>query len=113
MSPKEITLIPIKLGNKIIFINTKDVKYILASGNYAEIHVNNKKHIIRMSLTKLMSKFSNNNFTRIHRSSIINIVFLKEIISSNYGEVDVKMNDNKILAISQSYKKELFQKLNI
>jgi len=105
--------IPIKLGNKISFIKSQNIKYIIASGYYSEIHTLEKKHVLRESLSNLILELGDVNFIRIHRSSIINVTFVQELISSNYGELDVKMNDNKTLRVSKSYKKQFLQKMGV
>ncbi|GGI57599.1 DNA-binding response regulator [Winogradskyella haliclonae] len=105
--------IPIKLGNKISFLKIKDIKYITASGYYAEIYSEEKKHLIRRSLANLILEINNDNFIRIHRSTIINLEYMYEIINSSFGEMDVKMKDGKLFRISKSYKKDFSKKLNI
>lgn len=105
--------IPIKLGNKTTFIKPQNIQYITASGYYSEIYTLEKKHVLRESLSKLISDLEDFNFIRIHRSTIINTSFVQELISSNYGELDVKMIDSKILRVSKSYKKQFLQKMGI
>jgi len=105
--------LPIKTGNKIYFIVTDEIKYVTASGYYAEIHTNEKKHLLRESLTNLMNGLNHSDFIRIHRSTIINLKYIAELISSNYGEVDVKMVDGELFRISKGYKKEFIQKIGI
>ena len=100
----------IKLGNKVSFLKMKEIKYIIASGYYAEIYTNDKKHLLRESLTNLTKRLDPNQFIRIHRSTIINIDFISELIHTNFGEVDLKTTDNRLFRISRSYKKE-FQEL--
>jgi two-component system LytT family response regulator len=60
-----------------------------------------------------MNQLKSSNFIRIHRSTIVNISFIKEVISSNYGELDVKMLDEKLFRISKTYKKEFQNKMGI
>lgn len=103
----------IKLGNKVSFINTEDIKYITASGYYAEIHTQNKTHILRESLTNLTLRLNPELFIRIHRSTIINVNSILELIHSSYGEIDVKTIDNKIFRISKSYKKGFQNLMNL
>jgi len=108
-----IQKLPIKLGNKILFININLIKYIEASGYYAEIHTNKKEYLLRESLSNLIVKLSNTGFIRIHRSTLINLEYMQELVHSNYNEIDVKMIDGKLFRISKSYKKELFVKLGL
>ncbi|WP_223115305.1 LytR/AlgR family response regulator transcription factor [Hanstruepera ponticola] len=107
------TKFPIKLGNKVVFIDSSEIKYIIASGYYAEIHTENKKHLLRESLNNLTEELNASKFVRIHRSTIINLDFIKELIHSNYGEIDVKMNDNNLFRISRSFKKEFLNKMGL
>ncbi len=103
--------INIKTGNKIIFLDTNSIKYISASGYYLEIFtIDNKKYLLRESLSSIINRLNSTDFIRIHRSTIINSNYVDEVITSNYGETDVKTNDNKIFRVSKGYKKE-FQEL--
>ncbi|WP_460219962.1 LytR/AlgR family response regulator transcription factor [Psychroserpens sp. MEBiC05023] len=105
--------LPIKSSGRISFIEKSDIKYIQASGYYVEIFTDKKKYLLRESLTSLIAQLETNNFYRIHRSTIINISLIKEVIYSNYGEVDVKMDDEKLFRISKTYKKEFQQRIGI
>jgi two-component system LytT family response regulator len=111
--PSHNNKLPIKTGNKIYFIENQEIKYITASRYYAEIHTDQKKHLLRESLTNLMENLNNGSFIRIHRSTIINLRFIGELINSNYGEIDVKMTDGQLFRISKGYKKEFIQKMGI
>ena len=107
------TKLAIKANGKISFINKEDIKYILASGYYAEIFTDQKKYVLRESLNALINQLKSFKFQRIHRSTIINISFIKEVLYSNYGEIDVKMQDEKLFRISKTYKKEFQKKMGI
>ena len=110
-TPVKGTKINIKSGNKIIFLERNTIKYISASGYYVEIFTtDNKKYLLRESLSSIIKRLNSSLFVRIHRSTIINSNFIDEIITSNYGETDVKINDNKTFRVSKSYKKD-FQEL--
>ncbi|WP_435263779.1 LytR/AlgR family response regulator transcription factor [Tenacibaculum sp. nBUS_03] len=106
--------ISIKSGNKISFIDIDSIKYISASGYYVEIFtMDNKKYLLRESLSSIINRLNSNNFMRIHRSTIINSNFINEIITSNYGETDVKISDNKIFRVSKGYKKEFQEMMGV
>ena len=105
--------LPVKLGNKVSFIKVDAIKYITASGYYAEIYTDEKKHLLRESLSNLITSLDPNRFIRIHRSTIINLNDISELVHSNYGEVDVKMLDKKLLRVSKSYKKAFLTKMGL
>ncbi len=108
-----VSKIPIKQGNKTALVDPKDILYIQASGYYAEIYADSKKYVLRESLNKLSEILDSRVFVRIHRSTIANLNFVKEIIHSDYSEIDAKMTDGKLLHISKSHKKEFFEKIGI
>ncbi|MEO5788088.1 MAG: LytR/AlgR family response regulator transcription factor [Gelidibacter sp.] len=103
----------IRQGNKTILINPLDIMYITSSGYYVEIFVANKKYMLREALTKLCDGLDEAVFFRIHRSSVVNINFVREIVHSSFSEIDAKMTDNKMLRISKSHKNEFLEKIGI
>ncbi|WP_373056540.1 LytR/AlgR family response regulator transcription factor [Zunongwangia sp. H14] len=105
--------LPIKLGNKTILIKVDDIKYIFASGYHAEIFTEENKYVLRQSLSNLTEVLEPAKFCRIHRSSIVNIDFIHEIVHSDYSEIDVRMKDNKLIRVSKSHKKEFLKSLGI
>lgn len=113
LSPGASMKIPVKQGNKTTLVNPVDILYILASGYYAEIYTKNQKHVLRESLGNLMGILDHHLFFRIHRSAIVNIDQVKELVHSEYSEVDVRMTDDKLLHISKSNKKEFLERLGI
>lgn len=107
------TKLPIKQGNKTVLIDPVNIMYITASGYYAEIFTENKKYILRESLNNLCETLDSNKFVRIHRSSIVNLHHVKEIVHSEFSEIDARMADNFLLHISKSYKKDFLEKVGI
>lgn len=106
---EQLNKLPVKIGNKTLFIKNQDIMYVVASGSYVEIFIENKKFLQRGSVSNLMEQLNSKYFIRIHRSTVINLNFIQELINSSYGEIDVKMNDNKLFRVSKSYKKEFLK----
>lgn len=104
---------PIKTGNAISFIEIDTIMYILASGSYVDIITEKKSHVHRMSLHQILNEIGTTTLLRIHRSTVINLNFIDKIVQSNYGEIDVKMKDGKLLRVSKTYKKHLQSLLGI
>jgi len=105
--------LPVKQANKTILLDPNEIMYITASGYYAEIFIPNKKYVLRESLSHLCENLESENFIRIHRSSIINIAHIKEIVHSEFSEIDVRMADNTLLRISKFHKKDFLNKVGV
>lgn len=102
----------VKQRNKTLLVDIPEIKYIIADGYYVEIFTDDKKFVIREPLSRLIDTLGS-AFIRIHRSTIINSAFIREILHSNYSEIDVKMKDDKVLSVSKSYRKEFMNRLGM
>ncbi|WP_103068489.1 LytR/AlgR family response regulator transcription factor [Aquimarina sediminis] len=105
--------IPVSLGNKTLFVCPENIQYIIASNYYVDIYTDTTKYVLRESMYNLLNKLDDNEFIRIHRSTIINIECVKELINFNRGEINVRMKDLKQLRVSRSYKKEFLIKMGL
>ena len=110
---KPLDKIPVKLGNRTIFIDTNDILIFSASGSYSEIFLENKKLVLRDSLTNLHKSLDKNKFIRVHRSTIINRDFIIEIQTSSYYEIDIIMPKNKKFRVSKSYRNSVLKILGL
>ena len=105
--------IPVKQGNKTILLDPRDILYITSSGCYAEIFTSQNKYLLRESLCTLDEILDPNLFFRIHRSTIVNLDHVKELVHSEYGEIDAKMTDGRLLHTSKAQKKPFLERLGI
>ncbi|MBO0321798.1 response regulator [Muricauda sp. CAU 1633] len=105
--------LPIRENNRTVFVNKDRIKYVCASSYYSDIYSLEKKYTVRESLKNLMPQLNTHKFVRIHRSTIINIDYMLELVHSDYNEMDVRMQDQELFRISKSYKKEFLQKLGL
>jgi len=63
-------------------------------------------------MSSMLSKLPS-NFKRNHKSTIVNTNFVSEIIALGQGNYELKMKNNKLLKISNTYKKDLFESMNV
>lgn len=102
-------ILPVRTGSKTVLLNTSKIRYVIASGYYAEVYTKKRKHVIRESLSNLLEVLDEKKFFRCHRSAIINVNCVKEVVHSGFSEVDVRMKGGKLVRISKSQKKDFFQ----
>lgn len=98
---KEITSIPVKLGDRMLFVRIEDVSYFSAEDKYVSIHIKDgKTYLCDLSLKNLEMKLED-SFLRIHRSLLVNTNRIKEF-NKHYGsKFIVKMDDiNKSRLVS-------------
>lgn len=102
--------ITVKSNNKMTLIRKDEIEYILASGYYLEIYEKQQRHLIRESMGDILDRLDTSRFIRIHRSTIINLEFLKEIVKTGANDYSAVLRDNSSFKISKSFKDQLFSK---
>ena len=90
---KEITSIPVKLGDRMLFVRIEDVSYFSAEEKYVTIFTKDgKTYLCDFPLKSLEEKLGE-GFLRIHRSLLVNVSRIREI-NKHYGSrFIVKMDD--------------------
>ena len=63
-----------------------------------------KKYLDNRTLKEFENILSNNNFVRVHRSTIINKMFVKELKSRQNGDYDCMLKSGKIVRFSRHYR---------
>jgi hypothetical protein len=109
-SPPERLLIK-KLGREFL-IQTADIEWVEASGNYANLHIKDSIYPMRITMDKL-EKLLPSNFTRIHRSTIVNLKHIQEIQPLDTGDYQVTLRNNKTLTLSRRYREEFKSLLSL
>jgi len=90
---KEITTIPVKLGDRMLFVRTLDISYFSAEEKYVTIHAKDgKTYLCDFPLKNLEDKLGE-KFLRIHRSLLVNLILIKEIDKHFSSRFVVKMDD--------------------
>src|ERR687883_459521 len=70
---KYIERLVIKSGGRVFFLDTDDIDWIEAEGNYVSVHSGKKSHLLRETISSLEAQLDPKKFRRIHRSSIVQL----------------------------------------
>jgi DNA-binding LytR/AlgR family response regulator len=99
--------ISIRTDGKIVILKYVDIYYLRAAGNYIEIHVSGQKYLIRDTMSKMQKRLPDSVFVRIHRSVIINIDHISEIMTWYNGELKISLTNGKGLIVSRKYRSNI------
>jgi two-component system LytT family response regulator len=105
-SPKPKCL-AVKSSGQIVFLKLAEIDWIEAADYYACLHVGNKTHLLRRSMSELEQDLDPAVFCRIHRSAIVNLARVRAIELNRHGEYDVLLDNGTALPISRRYRKQL------
>ncbi|MNL29330.1 putative two-component response-regulatory protein YehT [compost metagenome] len=106
----EIRKISLPNGQGYSLINIDDIIHIEADSNYSIFHLANKETI---TVSKVLKEYEeilpDHQFVRIHKSSIVNLNYLKEYNSKNGVEVILKNGDK--IAVSRRRASDFAEKV--
>jgi len=97
----------VKTGGRVFFLNTDEIDWVEAEGNYVSIHTGKKSYLLRETIIGLESQLDPKAFVRIHRSSIVRLDRIKELQPWSHGEYHVILEDGTRLTLSRSYREKL------
>jgi len=94
--------IPVRLGNRILFVRTDQIDWIESAGNYAILHCGRDNHVVRQTMKGLEDSLPGNRFLRVSRSALVNRDRVREIQPDDAGDHMVILSDGKRIAMSRS-----------
>ena len=91
--------------NNYVFVKIKlpDLLYIEADNNYVNVITQEKKFVLRLSLSQLLEKINYKPLVRIHRSYAVNINAIQ-----SFNDQEVQINKAE-LPIGRNYKEEFLK----
>ncbi|MDO6507141.1 LytTR family DNA-binding domain-containing protein [Colwellia sp. 4_MG-2023] len=92
-----------------VFLPVKDIQWIDAAGDYMCIHENNETHIVRITMKKLESQLDPKIFTRIHKSTLVNVSYIKSIKPMRNSEGILDLGNDVQLKVSRNYSSAIQQ----
>ena len=102
--------IPVREGEQVTFVNVQDIVWINASRNTVLIHLADRVHELRETMTALAERLDPRRFARVHRSAIINVHRVKAIHPWFNGYHVITMDTGHKLRMSR-YQHEAFLQL--
>jgi two-component system LytT family response regulator len=108
---KYLERLVIKAGGRIYFLETSEIDWIEAEGNYVSVHSARKAHLLRETISSLEGQLDPKKFLRIHRSSIVRLDFIQELQPWFHGEYRVILQDGTQLTLSRNHRDKLQEAL--
>jgi ABC-2 type transport system ATP-binding protein len=106
-------LVPARDTEKIVLIDPADILYIYAQDDRAYLQTGSGSLPTRFTLAELEKRLSRSGFFRAHRSYLVNLQQVKEVIpyTRNSFSLRLKDSDGTIIPLSKSSERELRQLL--
>ncbi len=99
-----------KLGREFL-VRLDDIDWIESSGNYVNLHVGNKVYPLRGTMTGINDRLASRGFQRVHRSAIVNLDRVSEIVAFETGDGEARLVTEATIPVSRRFRKELRERL--
>jgi len=94
----------IKTKGRVVFLDLDEIDWVDASANYVRLNVGKESYLLRETISRTAERLDPSRFIRIHRSTIVNVRKIKELIPVNSGEYVVVLRSGKELSCSRGYR---------
>lgn len=92
-----------------VFLPINDIRWIDAAGDYMCVHTLKETHIVRITMKKLVSQLDPKIFSRIHKSTLVNVNCIKSIKPLRNSESILDLGDDVQLKVSRNYSSSIQQ----
>lgn len=101
---QSVRKITIKDRDSIKLIEISSIDWVDAAGDYMCVHAEGETHIMRCTMTHLLDELDENVFKRVHRSTIVNLKSIEEIIPLSKGEYLLQIANSGRIKVSRNYR---------
>jgi two-component system LytT family response regulator len=71
------------------------------------LNARGREYLIRTTLSDMERQLDPQVFTRIHRSTIVNVARIRDVRVDAHGDYDVALTDGRSLKMSRNYRERL------
>ena len=71
------------------------------------LHAGAKEFLLRESMQRLATRLPRDRFARIHRSHIVNVAKVRDVLRLYNGDGRVRLTDGRELRISRRYRRNI------
>ncbi|HEX8816482.1 MAG TPA: LytTR family DNA-binding domain-containing protein [Terriglobales bacterium] len=93
----------VRNGSRLQIVLVDHIDWIGAAGDYAELHVRGRSHLLRETMQALEQKLDPADFLRIHRSRLIRTACVTELRSIDNREYIIRLSDGSEHRSSRTY----------
>jgi DNA-binding LytR/AlgR family response regulator len=105
--PRYLDRIAVRKGSRIFVINVSEINWFGADSGLIFIHTKEEKYVTNYTLEELEGRLNPDMFFRAHRSAIVNLTKIKEIIPWFAGSHKIRLTTGAEVDLSRSQAKEL------
>jgi two-component system LytT family response regulator len=99
--------VPVRAGARIVLLDTAEVDWIQAADNYVLFHSAGREYLLRETLVQLEQELDPRQFVRIHRSALVRLDRIGDMLPSVHGDFRVTLKTGAQLTLSRHYRERV------
>jgi two-component system LytT family response regulator len=107
-TPGHAERLVVRVDGRIVFLRPDEIVWVEAANNYSNLHLaNSKRLLVRETLSSIEKRLGSSRFSRINRSSLVNVEQVQEMQPAKYGDYTVVLRNGTRLPLSRSLRSRL------
>ena len=98
----------IRSRGQVLVVNVDEIDWVEADAKYSCVHTREGLHRLREPISRIEARLDPTRFSRVHRSAIVNLDRVVEVVSSA-GTQSVMLKDGTRIPMSRSHKLRVFE----
>jgi two-component system LytT family response regulator len=95
------------VGRRLRVVSTSEIRWIEARDKLVFVHLAGGEHPVEFTLDELESRLDDASFLRVHRSAIVNVALVRELLPWFAGTYMVKLDDGTQLPVARRRVREV------
>jgi hypothetical protein len=94
-------------NGRSVFVRTSDIEWMEAAKNYVRLHLGERTHVLRSTLSALEQRLDPERFRRVSRSALVNLDRVREVQPWFHGDAIVILETGARVTLSRRYRQNL------
>lgn len=103
----------VRKGRRVILVPVEEIRWVGADGDYVRLHTADADHLVSARLGTLEKMLAPAGFLRIHRSTLVRIRLVRQVVPAGEGGGSVILDDGVGLRVARSRWDELTEALGL
>lgn len=103
----DLTRLAVPTGGGMVLLALHEVQWLEADGDHVVVHTSAKSYRMRATLTEMTTRLPADRFRRIHRSAVVSLASVRELVALPNREYQVLLHGGTSLRLSRSYRESL------
>jgi two-component system LytT family response regulator len=106
-APRKQERLAMRVDGRVIFIRPEEIRWVEAADNYVILHLNDRRLMVRETLSAIEERLDGAQFSRVNRSALVRVDQVQELHPTFHGDYVVILRDGTKLSLSRSLRGQI------